>query len=85
MNTITLHRKGGRVPWVFRQNSILNARVFEHTTKFGTLYRIVVWNKHHETQRFYGEELNGKPWWRDVKPYKIHASHFKLGNVTVTF
>lgn len=86
-NQITLHRKGGRPEWVFEKNGILNGRVYEHTTRAGILYRVVITRHTNRAyvQRFYGEELNGKPWWRDVKTSKIHASHFVLGNVTITF
>lgn len=79
MKTITLHRKGGRPPWVFERRDYGYWKwKLVYTTKRGTLYYMST-NDYTDTSIAIRNKNA-----IDVSN-KIHADYFKLGNVTVRF
>lgn len=79
MQQITLHRKGGRKPWVF----VLDFTNLKYETK---KYRYVLrFNLNPIGCHIYRKVKDGTALNLEKVTNKIHASHFVLGNVTITF
>jgi hypothetical protein len=79
MNQITLHRKGNRKPWVFEKTVhgfIFESSIYHYNMKLH-LHAGFRLTRSKKYVRLQIEEY--------IEPSKIHASHFKLGNVTITF